>query len=161
MANDTLKGRDYVMEIDTESSITGTRGADANYKAILCEVSSDFNIETDETTPVSNKCTAQGGWANNEPNLSSWSFSGEWQAIDPGDATPSPVSMDEIAALAASKQKFWARRVLAGETGVTVVREGLVWISSYNDTASTDDPFTFTATFTGVNAPLLAAPVGG
>lgn len=161
MANDTLKGRDYVMEIDTVTAATADRGSDANYNPILCEVSSDFSIETDETTPVSNKCVAQGGWSNNDPNLSSWSFSGEWQAIDPATGDPSAASMDEIAALAASKQKFWARRVLAGSTGVEVVREGLVWISSYNDTANTDDPFTFTATFTGVGEPLLAAPVGG
>lgn len=157
MANDTLRGSDYVMEIDTTTSITASRGSDANYNAILCEVSSDFSIDTDETTPVSNKCVAQGGWSSTEPNTSTWEFSGEWQAIDPSTGAASAESMDDIAALAASKQKFWARRVLASGTGVQVVREGLVWISSYNDSTNTDDPFTFTATMTGVGEPLLAA----
>lgn len=161
MANDTLRGRDYIMEIDTVTLPTAARGSDANYNPILCEVSSDFSIDTDTTTAVSNKCVAQGGWSSEEPNNSTWNFSGEWQAIDPSTGDPSAASMDEIAALAASKQKFWARRVLAASGGVEVVREGLVWISSYNDTTNVDDPFTFTATMSGVGEPLLTAATGG
>lgn len=161
MANDTLKGRDYVMEIDTTTAITADRGSDANYNAILCEVSSEFSIDTDTTTPTANKCTARGGWANEEPNTSTWSFTGEFQAIDPATGDPSAVSMNDIAALAASKQKFWARRVLAESGGVEVVREGVVWISAYSDTASTEDEFTFTATFSGVGEPLITAATGG
>lgn len=149
----TLSGKDYVMSIDTTTPITAPAGTD--YNPILCEVSSDFNIDTDEQT-VSNKCG--GGWTNSNPNNSSWGFSGEWQAIDPATGDPSAASMDTIVGLAANRTKFWARRSLVdGATGtVQVVREGVVWISSYSDTAGTEDPFTFTADMVGVGQPILA-----
>ena len=151
----TLPGMNYVLHIDQTTAVTAARGVAAQYKPILCEVSSDFNIETDEQTSV-NKCN--GGWANPAPNNSSFSFSGEFQAIDPLTGQPSPVSMNEIAALAASRKKFWLKRSIKdGATGAVVVREGVVWISSYSDTASAEEPFTFTVEFTGVGAPLLTA----
>lgn len=150
----TLSGKDYVLQIDTVTAITAARGA--AYEPILCEVSSEFNIETDEQT-VSNKCN--GGWSSSNPNTSSFSFSGEFQAIDPATGDPSAVSMNQIAQLAASRTKFWLKRSLKDPaTGVEVVREGVVWINSYSDTASTDEPFTFTAEFTGVGEPILVAP---
>lgn len=153
----TLSGKDYIMEVDVVTAITAARGA--VYNPILCEVSSDFNIETDEQT-VTNKCN--GGWNSPNPNRSSFSFSGEFQAIDPDSGDPSAVSMNQIANLAATRQRFWLRRSLMDPaTGVQIVREGVVWINSYTDTASTEDPFTFTADFTGVGEPLLTAATGG
>lgn len=147
----TLSGKDYIIEIDTVTAITATRGA--AYEPILCEVSSDFNIETDEQT-VTNKCN--DGWGSSNPNNSSFSFSGEFQAIDPSTGDPAAASMNTIAQLAASREKFWIRRVLKdGLTGTPIHREGVVWISSYTDTAGTEDPFTFTADFTGVGQPIL------
>lgn len=147
----TLSGKDYIIEIDADTSITATRGA--AYEPILCEVSSDFNIETDEQT-VTNKCN--DGWGSSNPNNSSFSFSGEFQAIDPSTGDPAAASMNTIAQLAASRQKFWIRRVLkSGLAGTPIHREGVVWISSYTDTAGTEDPFTFTADFTGVGQPIL------
>lgn len=148
-----LSGRDYILQIDTETPIGAARGA--AYQPILCEVSSDFNIETDEQT-VTNKCN--GGWGSSNPNNSTFSFSGEFQAIDPATGDPSAASMNEIAMLAASRQKFWLKRSLKdASTGVEVVREGLVWISSYSDSAAAEEPFTFTADFTGVGEPILTA----
>lgn len=148
-----LSGKDYILYVDTTTPITAARGA--VYVPILCEVSSDFNIETDEQT-VSNKCN--GGWSNSNPNTSSFSFSGEFQAIDPTTGDPSALSMNQVANLAATRQKFWLKRALKDDvTGVEIVREGVVWINSYTDTASAEDPFTFTADFTGVGEPLLTA----
>ena len=148
----TLNGKDYILQVDTQTPITAAKGS--NYKPILCEVSSDFSIETDEQT-VSNKCG--GGWTKSNPNQSSFSFSGEFQAIDPASGDPSAMSITQIAQLAATRQKFWLKRSLQvpGGGGVEIVREGVVWISSYSDSSSTEDPFTFTCDFTGVGEPLL------
>lgn len=149
----TLNGKDYVLSIDSTTAVTAARGA--AYKPILCEVSSDFSIETDEQS-VSNKCN--GGWASSNPNTSSFSFSGEFQAIDPATGDPSALSMQQIAQLAATRQKFWLKRSIKdGVTGVSVHREGVVWISSYSDSSSAEDPFTFTVEFTGVGQPILTA----
>lgn len=147
----TLSGKDYILQIDTVTAVTAAKGV--TYRPILCEVSSDFNIETDEQT-VSNKCN--GGWTSSTPNNSSFSFSGEFQAINPTTGEPSAASMNTIAQLAASRKKFWLKRSVKDvATGVEIIREGVVWISSYTDTAGTEDPFTFTADFTGVGQPLL------
>lgn len=155
MATIVLNGKDYILEIDDTTSITSTRGSD--YDPVLCEVSSDFGITTAEQA-VSNKCN--GGWANSNPGESSFSFSGEFQAIDPSSADPSAVSLAKMANLALTKKKFWLRRTLASGVvgGVPVVREGVVYISNYNETTNTDDPFTFTADFVGIGTPLITAP---
>lgn len=149
----TLSGKDYILEIDTTTPITAARGA--AYNPILCEVSSDFNIETDEQA-ITNKCN--NGWGSSNPGNSTFSFSGEFQAIDPTTGDPDAASIDIVAGLAATKQKFWIRRVLkSGLTGTPIYREGVVWISSYTETAGTEDPFTFTADFNGVGEPVLTA----
>lgn len=149
----TLSGKDYILQVDTTTAITAARGA--AYHPILCEVSSDFSIETDEQT-VSNKCNS--GWTSSNPNNSSFSFSGEFQAIDPATGDPSALSANQIANLAANRTKFWLKRSLMDTaTGVEIVREGVVWISSYSDSSGNEDPFTFTADFTGVGQPNLTA----
>lgn len=152
----TLSGKDYITYVDTTTAITAPRGL--AYEPILCEVSSDFGIETDEQT-ITNKCN--GGWSNSNPGNSSFNFSGEYQAIDPATGDPSALSMNEIAILASTRQKFWIKRALKDEiTGVVVHREGVVWINSYSDSSTSEDPFTFTVDFTGVGQPLLVAPTG-
>lgn len=152
-SEDILYGKDYLMEIDTDTPITAERGL--AYRAIVCEVSSNFNIQTEEIE-ISNGCDI--GWSASVPKLSGFSFSGEWQAINPLTAEPDVASMNEVIGLAASRQQFWARRKLVdGNTGVEVYREGRVWISRYEDTATSEDPFTFTADFVGVGKPITSA----
>lgn len=157
MAATVLNGKDYILEIDDTTAITAARGSNANYKPIMCEVSSTFGITTDEQS-VSNKCG--GGWANSNPGDSSFTFSGEFHAIDPTTADSSAQSLAEIANLAVTKKKFWLRRTKSGDAAAgipTIVREGVVYISNYSEETGTEDPFSFTADFTGVGVPLITA----
>lgn len=147
-----LNGRDYLVEIDIQTPITAERGM--AYNTIVCEVASNFNISGDEIA-VSGGCS--GDWKSSIPGRRGFGFTGEWQAIDPRTGDPSVVSMNLIAELAAAGTIFWLRRKLRdGTTGMEVYREGRVWINQYEDVATAEDPFTFTATFVGVGQPNLS-----
>lgn len=146
-----LDGKHYIVEIDTDTPVTGEKGL--NYRPVLCEVSSNFTIGTEE---IGISSGASVGWANSLPGQSTWDMSGEWQAIDPLTGEPDAVTMNEVAQLAAGKHRFWIRRRLAdGRPGAEVYREGVVWIRGYTDTASAEDPFTFTAEFKGIREPVI------
>lgn len=148
MDNEVLNGKDYVIFIDTTTPVTAAKGA--VYKPIMCEVSSSFSGTTDEQS-VSNKCN--GGFANSNPGTKSWTLSGEGQAID-DNAQPSATSMNEISELWKSGKKFWAKQAaLDPSLNTPVFTEGVVWISSLERTAGTEDPFTFSYTLTGVGEP--------
>lgn len=152
----TLSGRDYILEIDITTPISEPKGLD--YRPLLCEVVSSFGISTSDIA-ISNSCT--GRWDTRIPNKSGFTFSGEWQAIDPSTGDPDAYTMNMIAYLAASRTMFWARRKLkGGAMGVEIYREGVVWINNYEDSAGADDPFTFTADFIGVGAPTLDGGYG-
>lgn len=150
MDNEVLNGKDYVIFIDKVTAISAANGSAANYKAIMCEVSSSFAGTTDEQS-VSNKCN--GGFANSNPGTKSWTLSGEAQAID-DNAQPSLSSLNEVAELWKSGKKFWAKQAaLDPSLNTPVFTEGVVWVSSYERTAGTEDPFTFSYTLTGVGEP--------
>lgn len=147
----TLNGSNYIMEIDVTTPITEEHGL--AYRPIVCEVTSTFSIDTDSQA-VSNACS--GFWRTDIPNSSGFAFTGEWQAINPRTGEPDAISANLIAKLAAGQTKFWARRKLKdGMTGAEIYREGRVWISRYEDTASIDEPFTFSADFMGHGQPIL------
>lgn len=152
MDNEVLNGKDYVISIDDVTPITSARGA--AYKVTMCEVSSSFSGSTDEQS-VSNKCN--GGFSNSNPGIKSWEFSGEAQAIDES-AAPSAVSMNKMAELWKSGKKIWAKQSsLDPSLNTEVFTEGVVWVSSYERTAGTEDPFTFSYTLTGVGEPNFTA----
>lgn len=148
----TLNGADYLVEIDIQTPITAEKGS--AYNTVLCEVSSNFNISTEELA-VSGGCS--GDWKSSIPGRRGFGFSGEWQAIDPRTGDPSAISMNTIVELAATGAVFWIRRKLRdGNTGMEVYREGRVWINQYEDVATAEDPFTFTASFVGIGEPNIS-----
>lgn len=153
----TLNGKDYIVEIDTDTPITAASGQ--NYRPVVCEVSSTFNIST-ENRAVSNACGS--GWGNSVAGLSSWGMSGEWQAINPQTGDPDAASVNEMVNLAATKRTFWIRRKLIdGKTGTEILREGIVRIQNYEEVAGAEDPYTFSAEFVGVLAPRTAGGLVG
>lgn len=146
-----LNGKDYLLEIDITTPITAEKGLD--YHPIVCEVVSTFRVTTDELS-ISNSCV--GRWKARIPNRSTFSFNGEWQAINPATGEPDAHNMNVIAYLATTRRMFWARRKLKeGALGAEVYREGVVWINNYEDTASVEEPFTFLAEFVGTGEPQI------
>lgn len=153
MAQETLNGNDYIVFIDTTTDITATNGSD--YEALMCMVSNGFSISVD-AQDVNNKCN--DGFGNSNPGTGSWEMSGDGHAIDES-GTPSATSYQAIAQLALDKTKFWAKIAHQTDNEGVIHREGVVWISSYEETAGTDEPYSFSFTFTGVGKPLLAPVV--
>lgn len=148
-----LNGRDYVLEIDIDTPIDADKGL--AYRPIVCEVSSSFGISTTDIA-ISNSCT--GRWSSRIPNKSEFSFSGEWQAINPLTGDPDAHSLNMVAFLAGSRRMFWARRKLkTGALGTEVYREGVVWINRFEDVAAAEEPFVFSADFIGLGAPNIDA----
>lgn len=148
-----LNGRDYILEIDVDTPVDASRGQ--SYKPLVCEVASTFSINTSDIA-ISNSCT--GAWESRIPNKSGFTFSGQWQAINPMSGDPDAYSMGKIVQLAHSRTLFWARRKLkTGAIGAEVYREGVVWINRYEDEASTEEPFVFSADFVGVGEPVIYA----
>lgn len=142
---DNLIGTDYLLEIDTETPVsTNTRGADADYRVIACLTTNGLEIAV-ATQDTTNKCS--NGNNQSVPGLLSWSFNGDGQAVDltlSEEATQA--NFQELLALAVAKTRFFMRMT---NTSNSLVREGLVYISAYNETAGNAEPYTFTATFTG------------
>jgi len=142
----TLLGTTYALEVDDTTAVaTNTRGTDANYKLLACLTSNgvEFTVAEQDT---SNKC--DGGNATSIPGLSSWTMSGDGQAVtlETGEAT-TRINYQKIIELATTKEIFFLR--LTDPTN-TVVREGKVFITSYSETAPNADAYTFTVSFKGV-----------
>lgn len=150
MAQETINGNEYIVFVDSTTAITATSGA--AYEALMCMVTNGFSISVD-AQDVTNKCN--DGFGNSSPGTGSWEISGDGHAIDEA-GTPSATSYQTIAELALAKTKFWAKIGKADASDGLIHREGVVWISSYEETAGTDEPYSFSFTFTGVGKPLLA-----
>lgn len=142
---ENLIGTDYVLQIDTVTpTATNVRGDSDEYRTVACWTSNgvELAVATQDTT---NKCS--NGNTQSVPGLLSWSFSGDGQAVS---LTPSEeatkANFQELLALANAKTTFFMRLT---NLATTLVREGLVYISAYQETTGNAEPYTFTATFTG------------
>lgn len=149
MANTTFLGNEYIIYIDTVTAKTAARGTVTNYKGIACLTSNGFSGSSDAIS-TTNKCT--GRWNDSDPSTSSWEISGEGHAIS--DAATTQANYQAIAQLWVSGTKFWAKMANPANN---VVREGLVWISSYSETAGNNEPYSFSVTFTGTKEPIIIA----
>lgn len=151
-----LLGTTYALEVDDTTAVaTNTRGTDANYKLLACLTSNGVEVSVAQQD-TSNKC--DGGWQTSVPGIGSWTMSGDGQAVslETGEAA-TKINYQKILELAVTKEIFFIRMTDATNT---VVREGKVFISSYNETAPNAEAYTFTATFTGIGE-LFITPVVG
>lgn len=147
-----LNGTDYVLEIDTVSSTTtlDRPTTDTNYKNVACWVSNGMQLSIAEQE-TSNKC--DGGYKSSVPGMGSWTFSGDGQAVELiGGEITALANFQTLALLAYNKTVFFMRWT---NVDTDVVREGKVFITSYEETASNQEAYSFTATFTGVGAPFF------
>lgn len=147
MAITKLNGNDYIVFIDTTTPTTAEAGVTAEYDPIMC-MSTNGISGTTESIETADKCS--GGFASPLPGTASWSITGSGNAIDE-TLEPSSVSLDRLFNLWKNKTPFWAKMAnkTAG-TGAPIIREGVVFISDYSETADTNTPYTFDFTFTGM-----------
>lgn len=142
---ENLIGTDYVLQIDTVTpTATNLRGDDDEYRTVACLTTNGLEIAV-ATQDTTNKCS--NGTTQSVPGLLSWSFSGDGQAtsitlLD----EDTKANFQEILRLIVAKTVFFARWT---NVATTLVREGMGYLSAYNETAGNAEPYTFTFTFTG------------
>lgn len=143
-----ILGNEYIIYIDT---IDGTGGAavDSNYRAVACLVTNGFSATVDSIDTTS-KCS--GAYKDSDPGDFGWTITGEGHAID--DISSAQTNYQELLSLAIARRKFWAK--MADPTN-NIVREGVVWISSYTETAARNTPYSFNITFQGTLEPIILA----
>lgn len=145
-----ILGNDYIIYINTVDSVgTGGHAQDANYRGVACLVTNGFSTTTDSIDSTS-KCS--GPYKDSEPGDFGWSITGEGQAID--DISTAQTNYQELLSLSIGRRKFWAK--MADPTN-NIVREGVVWISSYAETAARNTPYSFNITFQGTLEPIILA----
>lgn len=147
----TLNGSAYILLIDTVTPLTSSRGTFSNYRPVACGISNGFNMDIEG---ISTRNKTDGGYDNSQSGYLSWGFDMDGFAIGLKNADKLlKANFNEIAELAKSKRIFFLKWEDA-ETSVT--REGKVRISSYKETASLEEPYSFTVSFVGIGEPYLS-----
>lgn len=146
----TYNGSDYIILIDTVTPITAASGTIDNYRPVLCGTSNGLNLEF-ESISFRNKC--DGGYDRTESGYGTWGFDLDGHAIGIRYADRlTQANFQEVAMLAIKKRKFWAK--MSNLTG-NIVREGVVRIGSYRETAEMDTPYSFSVSFVGIGEPIF------
>lgn len=154
---DPILGTEFIIEIDTDTltaTPNATRGVSDNFRTVVCLVSNgvDATAADQETT---NKCS--DGFKTSQSGVKSWSISGNGQAISDTQATADDyANFNELMSLWKSGKPFFARITNAANT--LYYREGLVYVSSDNETQPNQEAITFDITLTGIGELFLAPP---
>lgn len=154
MTNMFMNGKDFLIYIDETTAITAALGTEANYKLVASLKSNGFSgsINSIDTTTKDTE-----GWADSIPGDGSFEISGEGNAISIGAGVTDKVNFAKLSNLWLNKTSFWAKIANADDG---IVREGVVYISSWSESFNNNESFTFSATFTGRGKPnlLVTAP---
>lgn len=146
-----LNGTDYLLFIDLVTPLANSRGTLANYRLIACGTSNGFSMDI-EGISTRNKC--DGGYDSSQSGYLSWGMDMDGFAVGLKNSEKIlKANFNEIAELAKSKRIFWLKWE---DSQTSVTREGKVRISSYRETASMEDPYSFTVSFVGIGEPYLA-----
>lgn len=147
----TLNGTAYILMIDTVTPLTSLRGTAVNYRPIACGISNGFNLDIES---ISTRNKDDGGYDSSLGGYVSWGMDLDGFAIGLKNADKIlKANFNEIALLAKSKKPFF----LKWEDALnSVTREGKVRITSYRETASLEEPYSFTVNFVGIGEPYLA-----
>lgn len=148
----TYDGSDFLVEVDTTTANTGTRGTEANFKIAACLTQNDYEAARASQT-TTNKCS--GDYEESQAGTFSWSFSLEGQIVKltVGEEADM-ISSITLKELSKSGIKFFAR-IADATLNPDLYTEGKVWISAYSESYPTKDVVTFSATFTGTGEPFF------
>lgn len=127
---------------------------DTTFRAVACLESNDFSGNREKKT-VNNKCTA--GWEDGIAGNGNWQVSAAGQAITNPEAL-AEMNYQELAEIWVAGEVFEIK--MANQDG-TYYRGGSALITDFSETANTDDPMGFDATFSGLGVPVMTEPVEG
>src|SRR5690606_32632257 len=129
--------------------ISASRGNLQHYRPIVCGTGNSFNSSVAEID-VSNKC--DGGWRNTRPGYGSWGLDVDGFAVGLKIAEKlAKANFQELLDLHINKRLFWA--VMCDEDR-NIYREGVVWISSFDESANNNEAYSFSASMVGTKKPI-------
>lgn len=141
---DIKNGKDYLVFIDTSTSITAEAPPtpnSANWRMLMCLNTNALNVTID-SIDTTTKCT--GGWADSIPGDGSWEITADGAVVDTDDNEEA--NANELLSLVNNKTSFWA--AIFDPTRETY-RMGVVFISSYGETYDNNAMYGFSLTLTG------------
>lgn len=139
-----ILSEDYLLYIDTVSSIDTVPVTDQYFRPIVCLKTNGLESNTDVIT-IQNKC--DGGYTKKRPGYGSWSMSGEGHAI--GLRTAEKIikaNFQEILQLQIDKKMMW---IALRDMDKSIWRVGLGFFTSIGETANMNEPYSFNFSFEG------------
>lgn len=124
---------------------------DATFRVVACLDSVSFSGTRDMKT-VNNKCTK--GWQDGKIGKGSYTVAMSGQAINEA-ADVSEARYDELSQMFLSGEEFEWKMANADDS---VYRAGIGGLTSYEETAGSDDPFSFSGTISGMGMPVFTKP---
>lgn len=147
----TLNGTAYILAVDLTSSLSTRPINGGDYRVIACGISNGFNMDIEGIT-TRNK--DDGGYDTSQSGYLSWGMDMDGFAVGLKNSERIlKANFNEMAQLAKEKRIFWLKWE---DSQTSVTREGKVRISSYRETASLEEPYSFTISFVGVGEPYLS-----
>jgi TP901-1 family phage major tail protein len=144
MANRTyIDGKDVVLFIKRINATV----PETTFNTIACLDSNDFSGSVEKKV-VNNKCT--GGWEDGIAGNGTWSITGSGQAIT--DTEAAEVNYQILADIWIKKEVVEIK--MANADG-SYYRAGEALVTDFSETASTDEPLSFTITFNGLGLPVI------
>ena len=123
---------------------------ETTFKTIACLDNNDFSGNVEKKV-VNNKCTA--GWEDGIAGNGTWSVTGSGQAIS--DVDTAEVNYQTLADVWVKKETVEVK--MANADG-SYYRAGEAIITDFSETASTDEPLSFSITFNGLGTPVIVKP---
>lgn len=140
----------YIIWIDTTTPITAERGL--NYRPVMCGTSNGFRMSR-ESIAFRNKCDDE--WDRTESGYGSWSMdlSGHAISLLATDAATKS-NFQEVGMLLVNKTKCWCKM---SDLENNIVREGVVRVGDFSESADMEEPYSFDASFVGIGKPIFEA----
>jgi len=136
-------GNEFMLENDSVTALTATRGTEANYLPVVCLTSSSGNLTRAEQT-TTNQCD-QGNTSSKPGTLSGTiSIEGQLSTLDSGELTTKKNATTLKKQIKAGTISWW--RISDAAQGPDGFYEARGWLSNVSETNPTNDVVTFTAT---------------
>lgn len=142
-----IDGKDVILFIKRVNAVV----PETTFRAVACLESNDFGGGREKKT-VNNKCT--DGWEDGIAGNGNWQMTGSGQAIS-NPTAGAELNYQELAEIWAAGESVEIK--MANVDG-SYYRGGFAMITDYSESANTDDPMGFDATFSGLGAPVMALP---
>lgn len=141
-----INGKDVVLFVKRINAVS----PETTFKTIACLDSNDFSGSVEKKT-INNKCT--GGWEGGISGIGNWTISASGQAIATAEAAE--VNYQSLVDIWIKKETVEIK--MANADG-SYYRAGEALITDFSETASTDEPLSFSATFSGLGVPVVVKP---